>query len=84
MCTKGAQQRDERRGCAFAAYAPRALCLRRLAARKARGACPRLARRARFCTQRRRPINVNKEVVMTYAGLRALEDELENLMTVKR
>ena len=29
-------------------------------------------------------MNVNKEVVMTYAGLRALEDELENLKTVKR
>ena len=27
---------------------------------------------------------MNKEVVMTYAGLRALEDELENLKTVKR
>ena len=27
---------------------------------------------------------MNKEVVMTHAGLRALEDELENLKTVKR
>ncbi|MEG2652776.1 MAG: transcription elongation factor GreA, partial [Ruthenibacterium sp.] len=28
--------------------------------------------------------NANKELVMTYAGLRALEDELEELKTVKR
>ncbi len=27
---------------------------------------------------------MNKEVVMTYAGLRAIEEELENLKTVKR
>lgn len=27
---------------------------------------------------------MNKEIVMTYAGLRALEDELEDLKTVKR
>lgn len=27
---------------------------------------------------------MNKELVMTYAGMRALEDELENLKTVKR
>ncbi len=29
-------------------------------------------------------INHNKEILMTYAGLRALEDELEELKTVKR
>lgn len=28
--------------------------------------------------------NANKELVMTYAGMRALEDELEELKTVKR
>ena len=27
---------------------------------------------------------MEKEIVMTYAGLRALEDELEQLKTVKR
>ena len=39
---------------------------------------------ARYQYLWRRPETLEKEIVMTYAGLRALEDELEQLKTVKR